>query len=171
MNKRTAGNCMMVAKKILQRGACAALGFILHSAVAAAEVPGGCLQTLLYAETARLSACGTVEGKLVVSRTGTLPGGAHLYFVMEYPGGSGVFSSMVALTEDNGVLVRLFMIAGGDRCYNGIRSAHMRADGGFAVRKNQTPLAMGTGPEDCATCCAGVKEEHYSPTGIRQDDH
>ncbi|MCY4244680.1 MAG: hypothetical protein OXU31_09100 [Gammaproteobacteria bacterium] len=145
-----------------------ALGFFLCTAAAAGDVPNGCVQQLLDAQTARLSACAAVDG-VDARRTGTLPGGARLYLVYEFPGGSGVFSSMVAFTEDNGVLHRLFVLHGGDRCDNGIKSARMLPGGGFAVVRNQTPLDLGTGPEFCATCCAGTREEHYNAAGVRMN--
>lgn len=143
-----------------------ALGFALCATAAAGDVPNGCLQQLLDAPAARLSACATVDG-VDARRIGTLPGGARLYLVYEFPGGSGVFSSMVAFTEDDGVLRRLFVLPGGDRCDNGIKSARMLPGGGFAVVRNQTPLDLGTGPEFCATCCAGTTEERYDAAGVR----
>ncbi len=145
-----------------------ALGFVLCTTAAAGDVPNGCVQQLLDVQTARLPACAAVGG-VDAHHIGTLPGGARLYLVYEFPGGSGVFSSMVAFTEDKGVLRRLFVLHGGDRCDNGIKSARMLPGGGFAVVKNQTPLSMGTGPEFCATCCAGTREEHYNAAGARMD--
>ena len=137
--------------------------------VSAAEPPPGCLQKLLDAEVAPLSACGDVVGRLSAARIGTLPRGAALYLIRERSGGSGVFSAMLATTEKNGVLRRVFMVVGGDRCNGGIKSASMLPDGGFVIERNQTPFALGTGEEYCAACCAGVKEERYDRDGALID--
>lgn len=156
-----------VSGRTLRRGGWAAAALLVPCVLFAAEPPDGCLQKLLDEEEVPLSDCGDVMGRLSVSRMGVLPRGATLYFVKERPGGTGVFSSILAVAEEDGMLRRVFRVLGGDRCHGGITSAAMAADGSFVIEKNQTPLDMGTGEEDCAICCGGTKKEYYGPDGVR----
>lgn len=105
-----------------------------------------------------------------IESVGTMPDGRQAWLVNFNTGGTGLFSSVVAVGP-KGVEPA---VGGGDRCSGGIVSARLAGDA-WQVRYNATPadLAHVLGlPEDpdgvlpyCAVCCAGEVEARMPVAG------
>ena len=185
------------------------------------EIPPPCLDHFFSLfrgaiKEVKLSDCAHIEGKLIKREGRTViwerpreESGGHLgflhieeigelndamtYLIFNNTGGSGVFTWLMAVRRENGVLRKTMEVVGGDRCSGGLSSAMIK-DNHILVKRNMTPFMVASylsefatdretaqikerfiylGRDDwpyCAICCVAEQENTYSFAGELEDE-